>query len=272
VLNYIPQPFDNDQNIERTMRNTRAVAAAVAASLLGSFVLVGCGGAESRLSGHMQRGQEYLAAENYEKARVEFRNALQVAPDDPNVRFMNASAAEKLGALGDAARLYQSTIDIKPDHVQARAALGRMFLFGGAPERAKELVEPALVTHPDDPELLAVRGAARMNLKDRDGALADAEKAVKLAPDNENAVALLAAIYRERGEPTRAVELLDATLQRLPSSTDLRGVLVSLYESLNQPDLIEEQLRKSVEIKPDDLRLRRQLAMSYVRTKKLDEA
>jgi tetratricopeptide (TPR) repeat protein len=270
VLHYIPQPFVNDHVSERTMRTQTATTAALAAALL--LTLGGCGGAEARRDGHMERGQEYFAAENYEKARVEFRNALQVAPENAEARFMNARVAEKLGNVGDAARLYQGTIDVSPDHVQARAGLGRLLVFGGAPDRALQVVEPGLVRHPDDPELLTARGAARIQLKDRDGALADAEKAVKLAPESENAAALLASLYRQAGQAPRAVELIRAALQKVPSSVDLRQVLASLYSTAGDQDLAVEQLKQIVQMKPDELRYRVQLALSYARGNKLDEA
>jgi tetratricopeptide (TPR) repeat protein len=254
------------------MRMTRAVAAGLAVALLGTLLLTGCGGAEARRGGHMERGREYFAAENYEKARVEFRNALQVSPEDAEIRFMNGRVAEKLGNISDAARMYQAALDVNADHVQARAALGRMYVFGGGPDRANEIVAPGLEKHPDDPELLTVRGAARIQLKDRDGALADAEKAMKLAPDNENAAALLASLYRQMGEPARAADVVKAVLERQPSSVDLRQVLASLYSSVGETQLAEEQMRKVVELKPKELRYRQLLAMSYIRTKNTDKA
>ena len=272
VLHYIPQPFERHNVSERTMRTQPATAAAIAAALLLTLALGGCGGAETRRGGHMERGQEYFVAGNYEKARVEFRNALQVAPEDAEARFMNARVAEKLGNVADAARLYQGTIDVSPDHVKARAALGRLFVFGGAPERAMTVIEPGLAKHPDDAELLTVRGAARVQLKDRDGAMADAEQAVKLAPDSENAVALLASLYQQTGQSARAVEIIRTVLEKVPSSVDLRQVLASLYASGGDTALAEEQLKQVVQLKPEELRYRVQLALSYVRGKKLDEA
>jgi tetratricopeptide (TPR) repeat protein len=253
------------------MRTTPATAAALAAAIL-SMLLVACGGADTRRGEHMQRGQEYFAAENWEKARVEFRNALQVTPDDPNARFMNARVAEKLNNLSDAARLYQATIDVAPDHIQARAALGRMYVFGGAPDRAIEMVKPGLVTHPDDPDLLTVRSAARAQQNDRAGALEDAEKANKLAPDNENAAAMLASLYQQKGEGSRAIEVISKTLEKAPKSLDLRQVLASLYSSAGDNDRAEQELKKIVELKPTELRHRINLALSYIRSKRLDDA
>src|SRR5881394_1486452 len=106
----VPVPSRRPKS-ERSMRTTRAFAASLAAVLVCSFTLSGCGGADARRGSHMERGREYFEQGNYEKARVEFRNALQVAPTDTEARFMTARVAEKLGNVNEAAQLYQATID-----------------------------------------------------------------------------------------------------------------------------------------------------------------
>lgn len=254
------------------MRNAHALAAGCVATLVSALALTACGGAEARLGGHMERGQEYFAEENYEKARVEFRNALQIAPEDAQARYMTAVVAEKLGNIADAARLYQSTLEADAGHLKARAALGRVYVFAGMPDKAKEIIESGLASHPEDPDLLTVRGALRMQLKDPAGALADAEQAVKLAPSNENAAALLASMYRQNGQVERAIGLLKETIERVPSSVELRPVLASLYTAMGERELADEQLRKIIELRPKELRYRQLLAQSYVVAKELDKA
>lgn len=246
----------------------RAGAALCAIVLLSTA----CGGAETRLASHMERGERYLADGKLEKARVEFRNALQIAPNDAQARYMNGRVAEKLGDLRGAVGLYQGAIDVSPDHVQARAELSRVLVFAGAPDRALETIQPGLAKHPDDAGLLTVRGAARAQKKDRAGALADATRAVKIAPQNENAVALLASLYRQAGETPRAVDLIERTIKASPRTVDLREVLANLYLASNEPRRAEEQLRKVIELEPKKLNLRTQLAIFYLRTKRPDDA
>lgn len=247
-------------------------AAALAAAILSTLLLAGCGGADARRAEALQRGQEYFAAENWEKARVEFRNALQVSPDDPEARFMNGRVAEKLNNMGDAARLYQSTIDVAPDHAQARAALGRLFVFGGAPDRALEAIKPGLDKHPDNPDLLTVRAAVRAQQKNMAGALEDAEKANRLAPDNENSTAMLASLYQQKGETARAIEIVSKTLEKSPKSVDLHQVLASLYATAGDNERSLQELHKVIELKPTELRHRMNLALGYIRSKRLDDA
>src|SRR6202451_2752129 len=146
-----------------------------------AVLIAGCGGGESRKTRHLEKGQAFLAAGNFEKARVEFRNALQIAPNDSEARYENGLVDEKLGNVRGAAQFYQGAIDSNADNLQARAALARLFLFSVPPERALETIKPSLGKHPDDARLLTVRAAARVQLKDPDGALADAQRAVQLA-------------------------------------------------------------------------------------------
>jgi tetratricopeptide (TPR) repeat protein len=250
---------------------TRA-SALLAAVVLSACVLSGCGGAEARRTAHMERGQDYFDKGNLEKARVEFSNALQIAPDDAQARFMSARVAEKLGNVRDAAGLYQAAIDADPEHVQARANLGRVFVFAGAPERAMEIIATAIAKHPDDPDLLTVRGAAGFQLRKLDEARADAQRAAELAPENENAIALLASMYRQSGEAGRAADLIRSALEKRPDSVDLRLVLASLYFTQQEPALGQQQLREVVRLKPKELAYRYQLALSYLREKNVDAA
>ncbi len=244
----------------------------VTVALLGVLPLAACGGADARRASHMERGQKYFAAGNMEKARVEFGNALQIAPNDAEARYMNGRVAEKLGNIRGAVGSYLSAIDVNPDHVQARANLGRVYLFGNAPERAKEVIAPGLEKHPDDPDLLTVRAALRSRDKDSAGALADAERAVKIAPANENAIALLASLYRQGGHPEQAVELLNTSLKRAPESIELHQVLASEYLADNDTKAAEQQLLEIVRLKPKELRLRYEVALFYIHNKRLDDA
>ena len=133
---------------------------------LGTLTLSACGGAEARKARHLEKGQTYLTEGNFEKARVEFQNALQIAPTDPEARFEMGVVDEKMSKIREAAQFYQGAIDVNPEHFRARSNLARLYVFSGVPDRALELLRPAIEKHPDDSELLAIRAAARVQLKD----------------------------------------------------------------------------------------------------------
>lgn len=242
-------------------------------ALAAAFLLIaGCGGAASRLQSHLQRGRAYLDQGDYAHANIEFQNALQIAPKDSTARLLAAQVAEKLGKPRDAAGLYQNIIDTTPDDVAARAGLGRLYVFARIPQKAIEIVEPGLAKHPQDVSLLIVRSAARSGLKDQDGAIADADHALRLAPTNPDAIVLRAGLYQHAGDLTQAIALLSTAVKKSPRQVDLREVLAQMYLAAHQPDQAEEQLRALVDLKPHEWGFRKQLATYYVSSKRLDDA
>jgi tetratricopeptide (TPR) repeat protein len=242
------------------------------AGCAAALLLLGCGGAESRKARHLQKGEEFLAAGNYEKARVEFRNGLQIAPNDSVARYDNGAVDEKLGNSREAAQFYQGAIDTNGDNIPARAALGRLFLFAGAPEKALETIKPSLDAHPTDARLLTVRAAVKVQLKDPDGALQDAEQAFSLAPTNPDTVAVLAGVYKSRNESDKARVVLENAIKQIPDTVDLRLALAQLYSSLGQDAKVEALLVELVRIKPKEKSDRLRLAQYYTRLNRLDEA
>jgi tetratricopeptide (TPR) repeat protein len=252
----------------------RAFLAPVFLSLLSLSVLLatGCGGAASREAKHLKKGEAYLADGNFEKARVELQNVLQIAPKDAAARFDMGVVDEKLNNPREAAQFYQGTIDIDPQHVGARTNLGRLYLLSGAPGRALELIGPALETHPDDADLLSIRAAARLQQKDLSGAQADAERAVQLSPTNANAVAVLAGIYTSTGAKDKALTLLEQSIQKIPDTVDLRLVLAQLYSQDNRVAETEALLLKLVELRPAEKAHRLRLVQYYARLGQVDAA
>ena len=242
------------------------------ATCVAALALAGCGGAEARKARHLEKGQAFFAANNYEKARVEFRNALQIAPNDSEARYENGLVDERLGNPREAAQFYQGAIDVNDDNIQARVGLGRLYLFSGAPQKALDTINPSLLKHPEDAGLLTVRAAARVQLKDSEGALQDAQRAVQLAPTSEDAVAVLAGVYKSREEPEKARVLLEDSIKHIPNSVDLRLALAQLYGSLGQEQKVEELLIELIRLKPTEKAHRLRLAQYYVHLNHIDGA
>ena len=251
---------------------SRVRAAAVTILILGVVALAGCSGAEGRRESYIKRGQDYFAQGDYPRASIEFRNAMQVMPKDPQARILQGETLQRLGRFRDAAGFYQSVIESNPDNVQAHADLGQLFAFAGSPQSALKVIAPVLAKHPDSAQLLTVRGLARVQLKDFSGALEDGQRAVQLDPTYEPAVGLLAAIYRTQNQGAKAVAIVTTTLQMLPHSTQLREVLAGIYAQTGDDADAEKQFQTLITMRPADLQYRVELAQIEVRDNQLDQA
>ena len=249
----------------------RSVAARLVLVMLLAFVAA-CGGAEARKARYLAKGEELMAAKNYAKARLEFRNAVQIDPKDATARVRAGEAAERLGNVAEAAQMYQSAVAADEQSVLARARLGRMLSLAGLPDRALEVIAPVLAAAPDDAELLTVRAAAMMLKGDLAAARADAERAVKRAPGNEEAVAVLAALLRRAGEGREAVQLVSRSVDAAPQSVDLRLVLAQLLVDQQRNADAQKQLEEIIRLEPEVLVHRYRLAQLHIFSKNVDGA
>lgn len=243
------------------------IAAAVAL-----LALTACGGPESRYQSYLARGKSYLAQGRLDRAGVELRNALQIEPKAAEALYLGGEVAERRGNLRAALGFYQAALDARADYPQAAGSLARLYAGAGFPDRALKLVEPALARHPDDPDLLVSRAAARAEQKNTVGARADVERALHFDPDNTRGIGLLAGLDRAAGDDAAAIELVSAAAQRKPGSVELHEVLAGLYFDTHKPADGERQLRRLIELRPHDSHYRYQLALYLARSHQTDAA
>ena len=171
--------------------------------------LVACGGAEDRKARHQERGDALFAEGNYDKARIEYKNVLQIDPKDVKARVGLAQTLEKLEQWREAVGHYRAAVEADPQNLQARVQLGRLFLLGNALDEADKLAGEALALSAGSADALALRGGVKMRRGDVDGAIADGDAALKSDPANTHALSLLASAYANKGDAGKATELLE---------------------------------------------------------------
>jgi tetratricopeptide (TPR) repeat protein len=249
----------------------RSVSGRASVAVAIALLLAACG-SHDRYADHISRAERYLDAGELGKASVEFRNALRIQPMDPEALYQLGYISEQRGVVREAVRFYRAAIEAAPGDLRPRAQLGRILVLGADPQHALEVVQPALEVHPDDPDLLAVRAAARNGLKDVAGARADAEHAVQVAPANEHAADMLAALDVQAGDLPGAVSVVTSALAKAPSSVVLHELLAALYVRAEQTDRAEEELRTIVALEPRTLEPRVQLARFLSQSHRADAA
>src|SRR6185503_6310984 len=103
----------------------------------------------------------------------------------------------------------------------------------------------------------------------------EAEKALnsalKVDPENEDALAQLALLYANLGDSAKAIEKLKAVTQKSPNERTL-AALAEQYRQLKDFKSAAEVLRKSLELQPDNTKITRELALTLMEGDELDEA
>src|SRR5690348_6901519 len=104
--------------------------------LTGALALAGCGSREDRAQGYYNNAASYLAKEDYVKAQVEIRNALQLNKDMVAGWRLLAKIDEhdrnNAGLTDDLRRI----VELDEKDADARARLAKFLLLGGNFENA----------------------------------------------------------------------------------------------------------------------------------------
>ncbi len=245
---------------------------AVAGLIAIAFTLASCGGAADRKAAYMEKGHALLKAENYDKARLEFQNVLQIDPKDVPARLALAETLEKLQDWRGAAGHYLAVIEADPKNKQALSKMGQLYLVGRNVEEAKKMADRLSAIDAKDPEALTLQGSLKAVNKDFDGAMVDVQAAIAAKPGHMNASALLASLYLQKGKPDEAIAALKAVLALDSKNTTIQTILARVYVQLGKPKEAEEILVGLVKQEPQVLAHRIRLSQFYAATKAIDKA
>ncbi len=134
----------------------------------------------------MAEAQMLRENHQYQQAYEVMSNALMKDPEDQDLLYDTAMAAEKINRVDEMERLLRKLIELKPDSQAAYNALGYTFAERGIrlPE-AKQLIEKALEIAPDDPFIQDSLGWVEFRLGNHARALTILKEAFAKQPDAE---------------------------------------------------------------------------------------
>ncbi|MGE0385206.1 MAG: tetratricopeptide repeat protein [Gammaproteobacteria bacterium] len=236
----------------------RTLLAAVLVTSLGA-----CGGSEQRKAAYLQRGKDLLAEENYDKAQLEFKNALQIDPNDADARFHLAQVLERQQNWTEAFKHLAKVVQDHPDHVDARTHLGQLYLLSGAPDKARNEADEILKRNPKHADGLTLRAALHTQRGELDAAAADVAAALAAEPDNTRAIAMQSALQVRAGKTNDAIKTLEAAVARLPKASDLKVLLAEMYRQQGRLEDSAKTVAGLVQDKPEQIEYRMRLAALY---------
>lgn len=253
---------------------------------LAAALLAGCGGAEERKAKYLERGKAFIAEQNWDKARVEIKNVLQIDPKSAEAYFLLGRVEENKQEWSKSFGAYSKAVELDPNMIEARSRLAQFYLLQANAYRAREErdgeakalgqaqkeIEEIFKRDAKHPGARALQASMRLREGKTEEAMALAEAAVKDDPSNGPAAGLLASLYEQAGKIEDAESVLVAAAAKAEDPIPLNLHLAQLYARQKKNAAAEKALRDIVAKRPDELNHRVQLAQFLAQTDQTDKA
>ena len=110
--------------------------------LITLLILFSCGKSnEEKRDKHMKNGDSYFETRQYEKAIIEYNNAIQADPNFPRGHYQLAQSYLITGQLQQAFPELYKTVDLDPTNLDAQLKLGQFCLLAKRTVEAQEKAE-----------------------------------------------------------------------------------------------------------------------------------
>jgi len=238
-------------------------------------IVASCGGAEERKVKYLEKGKAYLEDNNLKKARIEFKNVLQIDPKYAEAYFYMGRLQEKNKELRSALGYYQKAIELDPKYLDPKLKLARIYVIAGTQmymDKAIALIDDVFAEDENNIEAQLIKATISYKTGNKRKAIEDMEKIVRQDFSLVEGVRLLSAIYDNSGEKGKAIKLLEKALANNNENIPLRMSLARLYTSVDKKDDAEKVLLKIINIDPEKYVYRIALATFYTAIKKNDKA
>jgi tetratricopeptide (TPR) repeat protein len=131
-----------------------------------------------------QAGQAWLLAGAAERAGIVLSAAIDLAPDDAELRIDRGQAMAAQGGYFGAVQDLTAALDLDPERVDAYAFRASAHRHTGRADLAREDVTRAIALQPDHPEALLERGILNQMEDDKPAARRDWLAVIEIAPDS----------------------------------------------------------------------------------------
>ncbi|GAB4556518.1 MAG: PEP-CTERM system TPR-repeat protein PrsT [Rhizobacter sp.] len=263
----------------------RTVAVCSAIALLGA-----CSSKADRIESGLEKGAEYVRTADWDKANVEMRNVLQIDPKNAQAFYLAGQISEAKGEIQRAFGSYSKAVELKPEHIDAKVGLARLYLLAARLDDAEKSLSEVLAVDAKHAGALTMKAALTARRGDTAGAISQAT--ALLATQKQPAVdttMLLAGLHASKGDAGAALAVVEAALKAHPKNLGLLQVAAQItagsadeavrkravdffrlateaapknidlwnawaihHTRLNQLDLAEAVLRDSVRSQPDE--------------------
>jgi tetratricopeptide (TPR) repeat protein len=178
----------------------------------------------------MTLGSALLRLGRQDEALQVLDRAVQLKPDDVELRRNMGNALLKAGRSGEALRCFQRVVELNPRDADAAYKAGVLLKEEGRLDEALVYLDRSADAQPDHAPVFATRGFVRASLGRYQPAIDDYERAIRLDPEHAHACANLGNVLRALGHPEKALVWYDRSLAVKPDIANTTNRALTLME------------------------------------------
>jgi len=240
---------------------------------LACFLLLqGCTDSTERSIEYLESAKAYFEQENYAKAKLELKNALQINDKLGEAFYYLGLVNEKNKNWSEMYGNLKQSIALNPQDKDARLKLAKLYLLSGNKDKARIQVDWLLENVPDNADVIALNGLIFLKQLDHATALIEAKKALLIDSGHIDSVSLLVATYLAQKNYKAAEVGVNKALEIKPDELALSLLKLKVHSKMNDKVLIEKGYLNIIQKFPSKLDFSYALAKFYVATQRDPEA
>ncbi len=236
------------------------------------FWVGGCTSMEGKRDKFLVQGKELYQKGDYIRARLQFRNALQIDPKFAEGYLWLGKTELRLNSFQGAFGSLSKAVELKPDQIEAQVLLGQMFLMMRKLDEAEAKANLVLKKEPENAEGLLLAASLAMVRDQNQKALDLLGSVRRLKPQEINAYLLQSLVEVKQKEPEAAAKTLEEGLKANPKAIELYLARANLADRQKQFEVGEATLLKALALAPKDKRLQTELVRHYISAEQWDKA
>ena len=210
---------------------------------------------EERYARAIEKGKKFLAAKDYSRATVEFQNAVQAKPRNPEPLVLLGESYLNQFMLPTAISYFRKATELDPNYAPAQLRMADLMLRTHNDQLSKEAesrIQKVLTGNPGDDDALLALAGVRVQL----GKVEDAEKylneVLRRSPTNLKSAIALAQVKLNQRDFKAAEQILKQSVEGSPKSADAATALGTYYAGVGQLPEGEGMFRKAVQLDPNN--------------------
>ena len=235
------------------LASTRRPFGTAVVLVISILILSACSSPEQKKAKFLATGKQLLEKKDYQRAILQFKNALQLDPKSAEAHYQLAQAYLGAGGMQQAAsELYKAT-ELDPKHAKAQLTLAELMAGSSNKELVAEAYKRASAVagaSPNDADALTTLALTELRMGQPEEAERDTLKALEKAPANLKSSMLLVAMKLAQKDLPGAEQVLKQAVEKAPNSVDPLLALGRLYRAVQRLPEAEAQFQRAVQIDP----------------------